>query len=128
MINRLGQVMVYVNNQDKVAKFWTDVMAFSIVDQFDNGQGFKWIEVAPSSECETSLVLHSKEFVAKMAPELHLGTPSLMFFVDDLDDLYSSLVSKSVTVGEIVTMPTGRVFNFADNEGNYFAVAERKPR
>lgn len=33
--------------------------------------------------------------------------------------------NKNVTVGEMVTMPSGKVFNFADSEGNYFAVMEK---
>ncbi len=32
---------------------------------------------------------------------------------------------KNVTVGEMVTMPSGKVFNFADSEGTYFAVMEK---
>jgi hypothetical protein len=28
--------------------------------------------------------------------------------------------------GEMESMPTGKVFNFADNEENYFAVTEKK--
>lgn len=57
---------------------------------------------------------------------LNLETPSLMFYTDDLDKLHADLIAKGVTIGEIVNMPTGRVFNFADLEENYFAVMERK--
>ena len=62
----------------------------------------------------------------KCQPELNLGTPSLMFFSENLDQLYEDLSNKNITVGEIVNMPSGRVFNFADNEENYFAVMEKK--
>lgn len=88
----------------------------------------RWIEIAPTKDAETSIVLHNKELVAKMEPELNLGTPSLMFFTDNLDELHSDLSNKNVTVGKIVNMPSGRVFNFADNEENYFAVMEKKVR
>lgn len=57
-----------------------------------------------------------------MSPELNLGTPSLMFFSKNLDQLHDELSNKNVKVGEIVNMPSGRIFNFADNEENYFAV------
>ena len=49
-----------------------------------------------------------------------------MFFSNNLDQLYKDLSEKNVTVGQIVDLPTGRAFNFADNENNYFAVMERK--
>ncbi|QWG34192.1 VOC family protein [Bacillus mycoides] len=126
MINNVGQIMLYVNNQDEVKKFWTEKVGFSVISEEDNGQGMRWIEIAPTKEAETSIILHNKELIAKMQPELNLGTPSLMFFSKEFDRLYSDLVNKNVTVGEIVNMPSGRIFNFADSENNYFAVMEKK--
>ncbi|MGG2017124.1 VOC family protein [Bacillus sp. S10(2024)] len=126
MINKVGQIMLYVNNQDEAVQFWTEKVGFGVVSEEDNGQGFRWIEIAPTKEAETSIILHNKEFIAKMSPELNLGTPSLMFFSENFDNLYSDLSHKNVTVGEIVNMPSGRIFNFADHENNYFAVMEKK--
>lgn len=126
MFNRVGQIMLYVNNQDAAKAFWTEKAGFQVIAEEDNGQGMRWIEVAPTREAETSIVLHNKEFVAKMSPELNLGTPSLMFYTDKLDELRSDLAGKQVKVGEIVTAPFGRVFNFADDEDNYFAILEKK--
>lgn len=125
MINQVGQIMVYVNNQDNAVKFWTEKVGFTVISEEDNGQGMRWIEIAPSPSAETSIILHNKEFIAKMSPELHLGTPSLMFFTDNIENLYQDFTNKQITVGEMVTMPSGKVFNFADDEGNYFAVMER---
>ena len=126
MINKVGQIMLYVNNQDEAVKFWTEKVGFSVISEEDNGQGMRWIEIAPTKEAETSIILHNKELIAKMQPELNLGTPSLMFFSENLDQLYKDFSDKNITVGEIVNMPSGRVFNFADNEENYFAVMEKK--
>lgn len=125
MFSQLGQVMLYVNNQDEAVKFWTGKLGFTIVAEEDNGQ-MRWIEIAPKKGAETSIILHNKEFVAKMSPGLNLDTPSLMFFTENLDQLHTDLSNKNITVGEIVTMPSGKVFNFADNEENYFAVMEKK--
>lgn len=126
MISQVGQIMVYVNDQNEAVKFWTEVVGFTVISEEDNGQGMRWIEIAPSKDVETSIVLHDKELIAKMQPELNLGTPSLMFFTKDIDQLYTKLTSENITVGEMVEMPSGKVFNFADFEGNYFAVMERK--
>jgi lactoylglutathione lyase len=125
MINKVGQIMVYVGNQDEIVKFWTEKVGFSVISEQDNGQGMRWVEIAPTKDSETSIILQNKEFVAKMDPELNLGTPSLLFFTENLDKLYNDLSNKNVTVGEIVNMPSGRVFNFADSEENYFAVMEK---
>ncbi|MBM7602523.1 lactoylglutathione lyase [Metabacillus crassostreae] len=128
MISKVGQVMLYVENQDEAVSFWTEKVGFSVISEEDNKQGMRWIEVAPSKDADTSIVLQNKEFIAKMSPELNLGTPSLLFFSSELDTLYSHLSNNHVTVGEIVELPFdgGRVFNFSDYEGNYFAVKEIK--
>lgn len=118
--------MLYVNNQDDALKFWTEKVGFSKISEEDNGQGLRWIEIAPTKEAETSFVLHNKEFIAKMQPELNLQTPSIMFYSENLDTLYKDFSDNNIKVGEIVSMPSGRVFNFADNEENYFAIMEKK--
>ncbi len=126
MMSKVGQIMLYVNNQDGARDFWTEKMGFHVISEEDNGQGMRWIEIAPTKQAETSIILHNKEFVAKMSPGLNLGTPSLMFFTDNLDQLHSDLRNKNVKVGDVVQMPSGKVFNFADDEDNYFAVMEKK--
>jgi lactoylglutathione lyase len=126
MISKVGQIMLYVQNQDESLKFWTEKAGFTLVTDENNGQGMRWIEISPTKQAETSIILHNKEFVAKLEPEMNLGTPSLMFFTDKLDELYTNFSSNNITVGEIVQIPNGRVFNFADNEENYFAVMEKK--
>jgi len=127
MFSKVGQIMLYVNDQDRAREFWTEKAGFTVISEVNNQEiGMRWIEIAPSTGAETSIILHNKEFVAKMSPGLNLGTPSLMFYTENLDQLHSDLSNKNVKVGDIVTMPTGRVFNFADDEENYFAVMEKK--
>lgn len=126
MINQVGQIMVYVNNQDEAVKFWTEKVGFAVISEEDNGHGMRWIEIAPTKNAETTIILHNKEWVAKMSPGVNLGTPSLMFFSENLDQLYSELKNKRVKVGDMMNMPSGRVFNFADDEENYFAVMEKR--
>lgn len=125
MINILGQVMVYVNNQDEAVKFWTEKVGFTVISEESNGEGMRWIEIAPQKNSQTSIVLHNKEIVAKMGAGINLETPSLLFFTENIEELYAKLSNNNVTVGEVVHMPLGKTFNFADHEGNYFAVVER---
>ncbi|WP_417898036.1 VOC family protein [Bacillus haimaensis] len=124
MINKLSQVMLYVDDQDGAVKFWTEKVGFEVIAEENNGH-MRWIEVAPAKERETSIILHDKEVIAKMSPELNLGTPSLMFSTPDLEQFYRHLSEKGVKVGEMVNMGPMKVFNFADGEENYFAVMEK---
>jgi len=117
MIHQIGQVMLYVNDQDAAVKFWTEKVGFIIKNEQEEA-GMRWIEIAPSKEAQTSFVLHNKEIIAKMQPELNLGTPSIMFYADQIQ-------AKGIKVGDLVMMPMGRVFNFADPENNYFALVEK---
>lgn len=126
MINQIGQIMLYVNDQDQALRFWTEKVGFIVVSEEDNGQGLRWMEIAPTQGAQTTFVLHNKPLIAQMQPELNLGTPSIMLYTDDLDGLYQAFKEKGITVGELVSIPTGRVFNFADDESNYFAVMEKK--
>ena len=126
MFTKVGQIMLYVDNQDEAVNFWTEKLGFIVTSEENNDEGMRWIEIAPKKEAETTIVLHNKEFVAKMSPGLNLDTPSLMFYSMNFENLHSDLKNKRITVGEIVNMPSGRVFNFADNEDNYFAVMEKK--
>ncbi len=127
MIQKVGQIMLYVNNQDQARNFWTEKLGFQVITEEDDGQGMRWIEIAPPG-ADTTIVLHNKEFVAKNSPGLNLDTPSLMFYTNHADQLYEDLKNKNVKVGDMMDIPAGRVFNFADDEENYFAVIERKDK
>ncbi|MEK4426528.1 VOC family protein [Solibacillus sp. FSL K6-1523] len=122
MIEQLGQVMLYVDNQDQAKTFWTEKMGFLVIADEDNGM--RAITISPTEGAQTTIVLHDKQVIAKMQPELNLKTPSLLFYSSQLDELYEKLKGLNVTVGEMVTMPFGKVFNFADDENNYFAILE----
>ncbi|MFC4401612.1 VOC family protein [Gracilibacillus xinjiangensis] len=125
MIHKLGQVMLYVNDQDQAVKFWRDIMDFIIVSDQENGSGMRWVEIAPSRESGTTIVLHDKAMVAELEPEMNLGTPSLMFYSDKIELLREKLLEHKFPAGEITNLPSGKVFNFADYENNYFAVMEK---
>nr|WP_243167359.1 MULTISPECIES: hypothetical protein [Bacillus] len=63
----------------------------------------KRIEVVASLKAETSLIVYDKQAIANMQPELDLLTSSMMCFTANLEH----------HGGDIVNMPSGRVFTFA---------------
>ncbi|MBF2600607.1 VOC family protein [Listeria seeligeri] len=125
MIKKIGQVMLYVENQVAVRDFWVEKLDFVVVsEEVVNGE-IQWIEIAPTKDVETTFVLQNKKKVAEMNPDMNLGTPSILLFGENIAELYEEYKNKGITVGELVDLPLGRVFNFADNEGNYFAICEK---
>lgn len=124
MIEKIGQVMLYVENQAAVRDFWVEKLDFVVVsEEVVNGE-IQWIEIAPTKGVETTFVLQNKKKVAEMNPEMNLGTPSILLFGSNVAELYEEYKNKGITVGDLVDLPMGRVFNFSDNEGNYFAICE----
>ncbi|ENM5072370.1 VOC family protein [Listeria monocytogenes] len=125
MIEKIGQVMLYVENQAAVRDFWVEKLDFVVVsEEVVNGE-IQWIEIAPTKGVETTFVLQNKKKVAEMNPEMNLGTPSILLFGNNVAELYEEYKNKGITIGDLVDLPMGRVFNFSDNEGNYFAICEK---
>ncbi|WP_436960404.1 VOC family protein [Staphylococcus xylosus] len=123
-MEKLDQVMLYVDDQAKSVEFWTDILGFIVVSEEEMAEGFKAVEVAPNESVETSISIIEKEFMEKYSPEVSVTTPSLMFKEKDLDALYERLKEKGLTGHEIIEMSGTRVFNFQDGQGNYFAVSD----
>ena len=126
MIDGLQSVMLYVDNQEQSVAFWTKDLGFVIKSEDIIYDDYKSVEVAPGLDSETSIVIFDKAFIKEASPEVSLETPSLMFGVQDIDALYADFQNKGIRCGDIVETPDGRVFNFSDDEENYFAVNEVK--
>ncbi|WP_436957070.1 VOC family protein [Staphylococcus sp. AS1337] len=123
-MEKLNQVMLYVDDQAKSVEFWTDILGFIVVSEEEMAEGFKAVEVASNYNVETSISIIEKEFMEKYSPEVSVTTPSLMFKEKDLDSLYEKLKEKGLTGHDIIEMSGTRVFNFQDGQGNYFAVSD----
>lgn len=123
MIQRLQEVMLYVQDQEKAKQFWTSNFDFQVASD-ETFQGMRVITLKPTDAAQTAIVLQDKAKVEAMGMGVNTGPPSLMFGTTDIDALYDDLKSKGIQVGEKMTLPTGTVFNFADDENNYFAVRQ----
>ncbi|WP_412520202.1 VOC family protein [Staphylococcus simulans] len=123
MIQRLDEVMLYVNDQESAKAFWTDKLGFVVTSDTEQ-HGMRTIVLRPSSDAQTAIVLHNKQKIQSLDLGISTQTPSLMFATKDIDQLYQDYQDKGITVGDLVDMPQGRVFNFADDENNYFAVKQ----
>lgn len=124
MIEQLLQVMIYVEDVTTMKEFWINQLGFNLIEESLVDSEMHFIEIAASENSQTHLVLFDRAVIAQQSPELNLGTPSLMFQTPDATALYYKFRDQGITVGELVAMPMGHVFNFADPEGHYFAVKD----
>lgn len=115
------QIILYVEDVPKSVAFWQS-LGFEIIDE-QTADGTSIVEIAPSSESDARFVLYDKGFIEVHSPEVALNSPSIMFFSEDITTLYKKLLDTNVEVGDLIQMEERMVFNFADPDGNYFAVS-----
>lgn len=118
--------MLYVRDLDANARFWKEQAGFEKVEKRSLPDGSYIYVVAPLAQSEVELVLQDKTKMEQLHPELNLGTPSILMQTDDLDSLHARFLAKGIKANPIMEMGSMRVFNFPDNEENYFAIQEIK--
>jgi predicted enzyme related to lactoylglutathione lyase len=78
---------VYVNDQEKALRFYTDVLGFTKKADFSNGP-YRWLTVAPSEDpngVELQLALNNNPAAkAYQQAMFQQNQPAVMFFSDDI--------------------------------------------
>lgn len=124
MITKFGNVMIYVDDPRGVADFWVNTIGFSEVESQEVDGKTLFVELTPTVDSDAHITLFDRAVVAQSSPELDLATPSILFKSADITAMRDKLVDAGVTVGNIVEMNDMTSFNFADPEGNWFAVQQ----
>jgi predicted enzyme related to lactoylglutathione lyase len=101
---------VYVNDQDKALRFYTDVLGF--VKKADVTQGpFRWLTVASPEELDgTELQLAPNANPAAQAYQRALfeqGQPAAMFYVDDVQREHDRMTALGAEFTRPPTKVTG---------------------
>ena len=105
---KIGLITIYVDDQDKALRFYTDVLGF--VKKTDVSQGpYRWLTVASAEEPNgIELQLDSNENPAAKAYQQAMfeqGQRAAMFYVDDVQQEYDRLTA----AGAEFTMPPTKV-------------------
>ncbi|MDH6365482.1 lactoylglutathione lyase [Enterococcus sp. PF1-24] len=120
MFSNVVKIMLYVNDVAKASDFWQSIGFIELERQ--EVDGTLVVELALKESGEVQLVLYDLNFIQAHSPEVMGSNPSLMFASDDTMALYKKMKAQKVELGELMLLGEDYVFNFADNEGNYFAV------
>jgi len=139
MITGISHACLYVLDQEKAKKFYTEKLGFEVA--FDvmmgagfegAGEGFRWLTVNPPGRPETQFILADcgmghddataaqiRELVAKGA----LGTAVLT--TDDCRGTFEEFAARGVTfVSEPAERPYGIEAVFRDDSGNTFSLTQ----
>lgn len=97
---------VYVDDQEKALRFYTDVLGFASKSDFSNGP-FRWLTVASPEDpdgTELQLALNSNPAAkAYQQAIFQQGQPAVMFFTDDIKGDYERIKARGA---EFVMPPT----------------------
>lgn len=126
MINKIGKITLYVNNQEDAKRFWVEKLGFVVKFEQAMGPNMKWIEVGPSEEEFTTFVLYDKNLMLAQNPKANVTHPSVLLSTKDIQGAYSDMKEKKVEIGELMNMPYGKMFSFKDQDGNEYLLREDK--
>jgi len=126
MINNIGKITLYFENQEEAKNFWVNKLNFVVKFEQEMGPGMKWIEVAPSEESFTTFILYDKNMMKTQNPSANIEHPSILLSTNDIDKAYMEMKNNSVEVGDLMTMQYGKMFSFKDLENNEYLLREDK--
>ena len=86
MINKIGKITIYVNDQEKAKEFWTTKMNFVVKLEQPMGPNMKWLEVGPSEDEFTTLILYDKKLMLSQNPKANVGHPGIMLSTSNIED------------------------------------------
>jgi len=124
MIDRIGKITLYVSNQEEAKKFWTEKLNFVVKFEQPMGPTMTWLEVGPSENEFTTFVLYDKNLMRTQNPSANVSHPSVILSTNDIESAYDKMKANDVEVGELMTMPYGKMFSFKDQDGNDYLLRE----
>lgn len=124
MINYISKITIYVDDQEEARKFWVNKLNFVVKFEQQMGPTMKWLEVAPSENSQTTFVLYDKNMMKAQNPTVNVEHPSIILSTNDIENTYNEMKKNSVEVGELQTMPYGKMFSFKDLDNNNYLVRE----
>ncbi len=125
MINKVGKITVYVEDQEQAKEFWLNKLGFVLKLEQPMGPNASWIEVGPSDDEFTTLVLYSKSAMEQHEPS-KVAHPTMLFSTTDIESAYEKMKQNEVKVDEMSKMPFGTMFKFYDQDGNEYLLREDK--
>ena len=115
---RIKWTNLYVDDQEKALRFYTDTLGFQKKADFSQGS-YRWLTVAsPEDPDGVELVLQSNSNPAGKAYQDAIrgqGQPAAQFLVKDVQAEHDRLVAKDVKFTTPVTSTTGSIIAVLDD-------------
>ncbi len=125
---KIGLTTIYVDDQDKALRFYTQVAGFVKKADFSQG-GYRWLTVASAEEPGGSVLQlarnHNTAAKAYQEALFQQGQPAAMFFTDDVQRDYDRMKAAGAEFKMPPTKVTGSTIAQAnDNCGNLIQITQ----
>lgn len=119
---KIGYVVLYVKDTAASLQFWVD--KFGMVEKGRNEVGaFSIVRVGFTNQ-EFALELVPLGLMENNTDGLNLGSPSIAFYVANLDESHASLLKQGVNCTDLADHSGVKTFGFSDNEDRWFGVLQ----
>ena len=120
-IEKVATVIIAVSDQDKQVDFYTQKLGFEKRVDVPFGNGYRWVELAPTAEAVTTIALAPPPEGKAIEPH----ETGISLYTADIDGFHAELKNAGVDVDAEVSKMGGPVpplFWFRDAEGNTLMV------
>ena len=119
---------IYVDDQEKALRFYTDVLGFAKKNDFTNGP-YRWLTVVSSEEpngTELQLALNDNPVGKAYQQALfQQGQPAVMFFTDNIKADYERIKGRGAEFKNPPTDTTGStIAQVSDGVGNLIQITQ----
>ncbi len=110
---------IYQADVEKGVKFWKKYFGFQEIDSFPFGDSTAHVLSLGGTY---SITFFDKTEMLKYSPEVAENFPSILFTLDNLEEVHGELKQDGYFVSDISPMGSSRTFYFNDGDDNYYAV------
>lgn len=125
----LGSLTLVVRDYDEAIRFYTQALGFVLLEDIDQGDGKRWVRVAPGANNETALLLAQAGDDAQQAVigQQTGGRVGFFLHTDDFWRDHAAMTAQGVRFLETPRVETyGTVAVFEDLYGNKWDLLEPK--
>ena len=118
---KIATVVIPVSDQDKQVDFYTQKLGFEKRVDVPFGNGYRWVELAPTPDAVTTIALAPPPQNKAIEPR----ETGISLFTEDIDAFHAELKDAGVDVDPEVSRmgdPVPPLFWFRDAEGNTLMV------
>jgi predicted enzyme related to lactoylglutathione lyase len=121
---------LYVDDQDKALRFYTEVLGFAKKTDFSNGS-YRWLTVTPAEEpdgVELQLALNNNPAAKTYQQAIfEQGQPAIMFFTDDVKGDFERIKDRGAEFTMTPTeVPGSTIAKLKDTCGNLIQLTQLK--